>query len=343
MLFNGGTFGGAGGQDATTRCRVEAILPETPTDCRRDARTNRWHADSLSMMTAQPDRIERRARDWWRTPVLFVSHGSPLVTNDEGFKQTLRRFGLGLGVPRAVVAISAHWTAMRPIRVTASRQPERIRDYAGFPAWVDAGVPTLPGAPAEASRVATLLNGRGLGALLDQGRGLDSAVWLPLALLFPGARIPTVQVSLPAPITPEEMLAIGEALAPLRRDGVVLLASGGIVHNEARARFDQPRPPTDAWAMAFDSWMRDRLEADDTGAILNYRRQGPMAHLAAPTSEHLDPLFFALGSRLQGDRCHVIYEGFHGGILSLRTFAFAGRRQGDLRLPPEWTLRTSRP
>lgn len=282
--------------------------------------------------------IERRTRDGWRAPVLFVSHGSPLVTSDQAFSRALRRFGVGLGVPRAVVAVSAHWTAMRPIRVAAGRHPERLRDFAGFPTWVDAGAIALPGAPAEASRVAALLNARSLPAVLDQSRGLDSAVWLPLGLFFPGSRIPTVQVSLPAPVMPGEMVALGQALAPLRRDGVVLLASGGIVHNESRARFDQSNPPVEAWAMAFDAWVRDRLEADDAEAILNYRRQGPMAHLAAPTSEHLDPLFFALGARLPGDCCHGIYEGFHAGILSLRTFALAGRRQGDLRLPPAHVL-----
>lgn len=274
--------------------------------------------------------------------MLFVSHGSPLVSRDQEFSQALRHFGVGLGVPRTVVAVSAHWTAMRPIRVTAGRNPDRIRDFSGFPAWVDAGAVKLPGAPAEASKVAALLNARGLPALLDQSRGLDSAVWLPLALLFPGARIPTVQVSVPAPVTPADMVTVGQALAPLRRDGIVLLASGGIVHNEARVRFDQQNPPIEAWAIAFDGWMRDRLEADDVDAILNYRRQGPMAHLAAPTSEHLDPLFLALGARLQGDCCHPVYEGFHGGSLSLRTFALAGRRNGDLRLPPAHTLASGR-
>jgi 4,5-DOPA dioxygenase extradiol len=170
---------------------------------------------------------------------------------------------------------------------------------------------------------------------VDATRGLDSAAWIPLSLIYPSAKVPVLQISLPVPVEPDEMLAIGEALAPLRRDGVMLMGSGGLVHNASRVEFDVHDPPTEPWAMAFDEWMRDRIESLDLDAIRAYRSKGPMAHLAAPTSEHLDPLFFVLGARMAGDYVSTLVEGFHAGTLSLRSFVLAGRRSEDRRLPDE--------
>jgi 4,5-DOPA dioxygenase extradiol len=267
-----------------------------------------------------------------------VSHGSPLALLDAEFATALRQFGARLRPPKAVAVVSAHWEAMRPVRVTASRTP-RIEpgDEGGA---VRTATPTFrcPGSPELAADVVSRLTAANLPAMLDMTQGLDDAAWQPMSLLFPNGRVPVVQISIPTPSTPALMQEMGRALAPLRYRGVLLVGSGGIVHNESRARFDRRGTPTEAWAIAFDAWVRDRLEAMDVEALRAYRAQGPHAHLASPTPEHLDPLFFVLGSFEQGDRVHHLFEGFHAGILSLRCFALAGRRKEDLRLPDPLVL-----
>jgi 4,5-DOPA dioxygenase extradiol len=281
----------------------------------------------------EPVGVDRRDHADHRAPALFVSHGSPLALVEDEFKGPLRRFGAHLRPAKSVIVVSAHWQTIRPLRVTSSRRPATLHDFEGFPAWLSTITYKCPGHAGLADQVAGVLTAAGIDAMTDAARGLDSGAWVPLSLIYPTARVPVIQVSLPGPATPQEMMAIGTALAPLRRDGVMLMGSGGVVHNPARVRFDVRDAPTEAWAVAFDAWIRDRIEALDTETLADYRRLAPMAHLAAPSSEHLDPLFFVLGARLPGDAVTPLIEGFHGGNLSLRSFVLSGRRAGDRRLP----------
>jgi 4,5-DOPA dioxygenase extradiol len=277
--------------------------------------------------------VDPRRKVGPRTPVLFISHGSPLVLMVEDFKRSLRRFCVHLRDPRAIVVISAHWQTMRPVHVTSSARPGMIHDFAGFPSWTDTTSYNCPGDPALARALVARLAAAGIPAVEDASYGIDSGAWIPLVMMFPTAKIPVVQISLPKPCTPDEARAIGAALAPLRYDGVLFICSGGIVHNLTRVRFDLHDPPVEPWAQAFDGWVADCLDAHDYDTLMAYRAHGPQSHLAAPSSEHLDPLFVALGLLMQGDRTRTIHEGFHAGALSLRSLAFGGRRLEDWRLP----------
>jgi 4,5-DOPA dioxygenase extradiol len=283
-------------------------------------------------MPARVPQPDRRAPGSERAPALFISHGSPLAVMDEPFKTALRRFGVQLRDPKGLVIVSAHWQAMRPLRATGSRRPQVLHDFEGFPSWLDSLTWKVQGSPELAQLVVDTLKTAGITALLDASHGIDSGAWIPLSMMFPGGRSPVVQLSLPSASTPRDILQIGRALAILRHKGCMLVGTGGIVHNPSRIRFDY-QPPTEPWAIAFDNWVRDRLDEMDEDALLDYRVRAPQAHLAAPTSEHLDPLFIVLGARLEGDRVLHLYEGFHGGNLSLRSFALLGRRADDVRLP----------
>lgn len=302
-------------------------------------RDTRGFHGSLPPPAVAFDGVERRRRQAsYRTPALFISHGSPLVVMDEAYKRALRRFGVQLRDPKGLVVVSAHWQSMRPLRVTSTRRPAIVQDFEGFPAWVDSLSWKCQGSPTLADEVVRTLSAANVPALLDATHGLDSGVWVPLSLMFPNGRSPVVQVSLPTATTPADLRAIGEALGTLRSQGHMLVGTGGIVHNASRVRFDLHKPPTEPWAVAFDNWVGDRLDVLDVDALLEYRSRGPQAHLAAPTSEHLDPMFVVLGAALRGDRVVHLYEGFHAGNLSLRTFALMGRRGTDARLPDELTV-----
>jgi 4,5-DOPA dioxygenase extradiol len=177
--------------------------------------------------------------------------------------------------------------------------------------------------------VAVMLERAGIEARLDPDRGLDHGVWVPLSLGFPEAHIPVVQVSLPQPSTSRGMLEMGRALAPLRHEHILLVGTGGIVHNLARLQPDQDTPYPEPWAAAFDAWVREKVGASDQEALADYARLAPHASAAAPTPEHFAPLLFTAGTALPGDVVYDIYEGFRYGTLSMRSFALTGRRRED--------------
>ena len=258
-----------------------------------------------------------------RAPALFLAHGSPTFGLDAGeFGKTLRRFGERIPRPDAIVVASAHWEAPWPIRVTAAARPPLIYDFSGFPrALYDLQYPA-PGLPSLAAEVVHLLAENGLPAVPDPRRGWDHGVWIPLRLLYPDADVPVVEVSLPIPRDPETVVRMGAALAPLRRQNVLLLGSGGIVHNLGLARLDRPDGPVDDWALRFDDWVRQRVERRERDELARYRELAPNADLAVPASEHFDPLLFALGAAEEGDATEEVSSGFQFSNVSLTSLAF---------------------
>jgi len=256
-----------------------------------------------------------------RMPAVFISHGSPMVAvENDDYTRSLRRMAESLPAPTTIVVVSAHWEAAAPVRVGSSPRPPLIYDFGGFPTELyDLKYPA-PGNPGTAQEIVRLLTATGIRAVEDPDRGLDHGAWVPLLHAYPGANVPVVEVTLPVPRKPAELLAMGKALAPLRDWGVLLVGSGGIVHNLRRVRFSDKNAPIEPWARSFDTWIRERLEAGDVDAIADYRQQGPEAAASVPTTEHFDPLFVVLGAMGRGERVQDVFEGFHYGNLSMRTF-----------------------
>jgi 4,5-DOPA dioxygenase extradiol len=259
-----------------------------------------------------------------RMPAVFVGHGSPQVAlwDDDPFVLALRAFGARLPRPQAIVVVSAHWQEGPPFRVTASPAPRLIYDFSGFPPKLHRFVHPCPGAPALAADLLARLGAAGLEAIPDPERGLDHGVWVPLHLLFPRTPIPVVALSL----LPDDAAAVeraGRALAPLREQGILLLGSGGVVHNLGRLAWQDKAAPVEGWARDFDAWARQRIAAHD-GEGLRRRAGAPAAALAVPSTEHFDPILFVLGAADPGEPVVWLYEGFHYGTLSLRSFAFGG-------------------
>ena len=258
-------------------------------------------------------------------PALFVSHGSPMVALDhDAYTEALAGFGASLPAFRAAVVVSAHWQTPLPTGVTAAERPSLLYDFGGFPPKLYQLVHPCPGDPALAARVVERLAAGGFGARLEPARGLDHGVWVPARHMFPTAGTPIVQLALPA-LAPAGLLAFGRALAPLRDEGVLLVGSGGIVHNLRRLSPAKDAPVVD-WARAFDDWIAAHLTTttlDDAAlaALVDYRARAPHADLAVPTSEHLDPMFVVLGAAVPGDRFDSVHASFQHGTLSMRSFA----------------------
>lgn len=255
-----------------------------------------------------------------RTPVLFVAHGAPtiaLAPGDLGI--ALRAFVASIPPPRAVLVVSAHWTTDWELGLTSAERHRLIYDFGGFPDALYALRWPAPGSPALAERAAALVERAGFRARLDSVRGLDHGAWMPLYLAFPAADVHVVQLALPEVEAPV-LDRLGAALAPLRDEGVLLVASGGLVHNLGLVRLSDPEAPPEPWARAFDAWAAERIAALDPAGLARWREEAPFAARAAPTPEHLAPVFVALGARTPGDRVETIHEAITHGNLAMRSF-----------------------
>lgn len=254
-------------------------------------------------------------------PALFVSHGSPMTAVESGpYHDALREFGASHPKPRAIVAVSGHWEQGPPLGVTAWTGHDLIYDFYGFPPELYRLTYPVPGSPEIAREVVRLLGEHSIECRPQANRGLDHGVWVPLRLMYPAADVPVVQLSQPQVRTPRQLFRLGEMLAPLRDQGVMIMGTGGVVHNLRMLQGFEKTNPVD-WAVEFDQWFKKRLEARDWEVLFSYREKAPYAREAAPTTEHFDPLFVALGAAGKGDELHHIYEAIHMGNMSLRTFS----------------------
>jgi 4,5-DOPA dioxygenase extradiol len=255
-------------------------------------------------------------------PAVFISHGSPmLVFEDIPARGFIAGLGARLGRPRAVLCVSAHWETARPT-VSAAPQPETIHDFYGFPPELYALRYAAPGAPELAERAAALLRAAGLSAAIDPARGLDHGAWNPLMLMYPDADIPVTQLSIQTGQSPEHHFRVGRALAPLRAEGVLVLASGGAVHNLRQFHVDRERAAP--WAIAFDDWLAAAVAAGDINALLGWRERVAESRQAQPSDDHFLPLFVALGAGTCNGATTgtALHRSFAHGSLSMAAFAW---------------------
>lgn len=252
-------------------------------------------------------------------PVLFVSHGSPMLPFED---IAARGFMAGLGArlprPSAILCVSAHWETPAPA-VSGAARPETIHDFYGFPEALYRLQYPAPGAPDLARRVQGLLGAASMPAMIDEGQGLDHGAWNPLMLIYPKADIPVTQLSIQHQAGPGHHFAMGRALKPLRAEGVLVLASGGAVHNLGQFHVDRQRPAD--WAVAFDDWLAGRIAAGDAASLIEYRRLKPEGKLAHPRDEHFLPLFVALGAG-GGDTGRPLHRSFAHGSISMAAYGW---------------------
>src|SRR5262249_42959348 len=244
----------------------------------------------------------------------FVSHGSPMLALDPGATGVFWE-GIGGGVrPAAVLGVSGN--GMTTVRaVSRAERPETIHDFYGFPEPLYRLSYHPPGAPALADRVAELLQKAEMSPAVDPARGLDHGAWCPLRSIYPKADVPVTQLAIQPRRDTRWHFKLGAALAPLRREHGLILASGGAVHK--RRALARGNGGTASWARAFDDWLAKTIEAGDTEALLDWERTAPEPRRAHPTEDHLLPIFVAMGATGGVIRGRRVHEGFSLGSLSL--------------------------
>ncbi|BDU15799.1 DODA-type extradiol aromatic ring-opening family dioxygenase [Lysobacter auxotrophicus] len=257
-----------------------------------------------------------------RLPSLFLSHGSPmLAVQDSPAGRFLDGLGQQLPWPKAIVVASAHFTTGQPM-VGSHAQPETVHDFGGFPAQLYALRYPAPGAPDLATGIAQRLNDAGVPTRIREQHGLDHGVWVPLRRMYPQADIPVVPLSVMPHGDAAQHVAIGRALAPLRDEGVLVIGSGGFVHNLGELDWRHADAPLTPWAAEFAQWMREKLQARDIDALIEWESRAPHARRAHPTVEHLMPLFVALGAGGDAASVRTLHRSHEFGSLALDAFAF---------------------
>lgn len=255
-------------------------------------------------------------------PVLFVSHGSPMTAVEPGAAgATWSEVAHTLPRPRAILVASAHWETELPM-LTGSPKPETIHDFGGFPQALYAIRYAAPGAPEVAAEAAELLKRAGITAGVDGFRGLDHGVWVPLMHMFPEADVPVVELSVQPQRGAAHHIALGRALAPLSRRGVLIVGSGHATHNLRDWMTNMRRPGALPYVAGFADWLAARLHAHDDGALVDWKQQGPEALRAHPSDEHFLPLLVAYGAAGERPRVERVHSGIVGGALAMDAYRF---------------------
>jgi 4,5-DOPA dioxygenase extradiol len=250
-------------------------------------------------------------------PTIFFGHGNPMnAITANGYTETWARIGHGVSRPKAVLSISAHWF-IPGTGVTISTAPRTIHDFGGFPPELYQVQYPAPGDPVLARRIQRLLSP--LEVKPEDSWGLDHGTWSVLRHVYPQADVPVVQLSIDETKPAAFHFEVGQRLAPLRDEGVLIIGSGNLVHNlHAYAWGRHSRDPYD-WAVRFENAAKEMMLAGDLDRLLNYEELGPDAALSIPTPDHYLPLLYVLAAREQGDAIRFPVEGVDGGSISMLT------------------------
>jgi 4,5-DOPA dioxygenase extradiol len=264
-----------------------------------------------------------------RLAPIFVSHGSPMTALEPGAAGAFLH-GLGERIdraaqhPSAIVAVSAHTLTREPVLLAAQRHAT-VHDFYGFPDALYRLNYDCAGAPALAQRVSALIGAAGLPVQLSPEGGLDHGIWSPLRFAYPRADIPVLPLGFPPDWSPAQLFALGQALAPLADEGVLVMGSGSITHNLGLV-FGAARPPLDASEIApcaeFRQWFAERGAARDWAALLDYRSRAPHAALMHPADEHLLPYFVAAGAGGDAAPALRLHASVTYGCLGMDAYAF---------------------
>lgn len=255
-----------------------------------------------------------------RAPVLFISHGAPTFALEPGLLgPQLGALGQQLTDIQAVLVVSPHWQTAG-VRVMTSNAPKTVHDFGGFPAPLYALHYPAAGQPQLAAEAARLLSEAGFPVACDGQRGLDHGAWVPLMHLLPDAQVPVFQVSMPLALDTASALRMGQVLAPLREQGVLILASGSMTHN--LYEIDRSGASKAPYALEFNNWVRAAVAANDIDSVVQYRQLAPHAERAHPTEEHFLPLLVALGAHGAQEPVRLIDGGITYGVLSMESYCW---------------------
>jgi len=247
-------------------------------------------------------------------PVLFLGHGSPMNgIENNSFSDAWKALGIDLPRPKAVIVISAHWFTSGT-RITAMDNPQTIHDFGGFPkALFDVQYPA-PGNPVLANETIAMV--RSAHVAPDHDWGLDHGAWTVVRHMYPDASLPVLQLSIDYTKPASYHYELAKELGELRKRGVLLLASGNMVHNLGVISWDLPERGYD-WAVEMNEIFKKHIIDGNHQALISYEKLGPAARMSIPTPEHYLPLIYAVGLQEKSDSVTLFNDQTLMGSISM--------------------------
>jgi 4,5-DOPA dioxygenase extradiol len=256
-------------------------------------------------------------------PSLFIAHGSPMLAIEENeYTKFLRELGENLPKPKAIVLFSAHWISKKQT-VSEVERYSTIYDFYGFdPALTNIQYPAF-GDKMISKEIEKLFSENGVSFDIETERGLDHGAWVVLHHLYPNVDVPVIAMSVNPNLTPMEQFNIGKTLRKLREDNVLIIASGGTVHN-LRILNWRDNGHNDQWALEFENWLEDHLKTWDLESLYQYEKLAPNSELAVPPhgNEHFIPIFYAMGAADDHPKANLLHRSFRYGNLSHSVWQF---------------------
>lgn len=243
-----------------------------------------------------------------------------LALEDEPTTRFLRQLSSQLPKPKAIVIVSAHWETDMPM-VTGATILETIHDFSGFPKQLYELRYPATGDPELATRVQAMLTKAGFKTGIDPARGLDHGAWNPLLLMYPKANIPVIELSVQPKRDARWHYQIGQALAPLRDDNILIIGTGNLTHN-LREAFKGHHATVPAWVTEFSEWVAARVADNDVESLLDWQALAPYARENHPTPEHFLLFFVALGAGGVPLRAKHLHQDIAMGVLAMDAYAF---------------------
>ena len=249
-------------------------------------------------------------------PAVFFGHGNPMnAVLRNAYTEAWNALGKSLPRPKGIVCVSAHWY-IQDSAVTVSTAPRTIHDFGGFPRELYQVQYPAPGDPDLAHRIQHLL--APLPVRRDDRWGLDHGAWAVLCHVYPKADIPVVELSIDETQPPSFHYEIGERLAPLREEGILITGSGNVVHNLHAYAWGRHAQEAYDWTVSFENRVRELLLADAHKPLVDYEnKMGREATLAVPTPDHYLPLLYVIGTRTASEKIQFPVDGVDGGSISM--------------------------
>lgn len=258
-------------------------------------------------------------------PVLFVGHGSPMngIENNPFTKQ-FQALGNELPQPKAVLCISAHWETVGTF-VTAMQNPQTIHDFGGFPRELYEVEYPAPGSPSLAEKVMQLVKSTHVNA--DYEWGLGHGTWTVLKHMYPNADVPVIQLSLNRKLQPEAHFKLGQELAELRKEGILIIGSGNVVHNLRMVAWDKLNEPfAYDWAEKANESIKQMVTDRDYNGLIDFRSKGTPFAYSIPTPEHYLPLLYVLSASDENDELQFFNDTIIGGSLSMLSIKLTSKQ-----------------
>lgn len=255
-------------------------------------------------------------------PSLFIAHGAPLLAiEDNEYTRFIKEMAKQLKQPKSIIIFSAHWESQTQ-KISGVETYNTIHDFGGFPDELYQITYPATGNHEVTKEIEQLFTKQGISFEVDTTRGLDHGAWVVLRLMYPDGNIPVTAMSVNPNLSPEDQYKIGQSIAQLGSEDILIIGSGGTVHNLGMLQWQASS--ADEWAIQFDDWLAKQVNKWDLSTLFQYRTIAPNAKFAVPPhgNEHFIPLFYAMGAGDNQKTAKLLHRSYRYGSLSHSVWQF---------------------